>query len=352
MSRDERGAVLVAVVLITLALFAIGHGLLGLSLGELAASRAAMRLFESNAAAESAVHLVHAGPGPSWLDSVPVGGERTAISRPFGRAVGSATTWRLSAESWWVEGTGRVGTTEARAARLAWAMDPLTRVLALRGAITVGLGAPVTIAGSVDASAPVAIDPPMDAAACDPWLTQLDAHYALEPLAPVATLVADTLPSLGLLDFANLLDAAEVTVAGSVSPSPSESLGSCVITDPSNWGDPERPWRPCGQHFALRKSVGSLRVTGGAGQGVLVVDGDLALDAGARFYGLVIASGALRVESGGELVGMALTTGGGDIAGGGLVSASACWAVRALASSRARLGRLRPMPVEVVLGPV
>jgi hypothetical protein len=125
-----------------------------------------------------------------------------------------------------------------------------------------------------------------------------------------------------------------------------------VITDPSNWGDPERPWRPCGQHFALRKSVGSLRVTGGAGQGVLVVDGDLALDAGARFYGLVIASGALRVESGGELVGMALTTGGGDIAGGGLVSASACWAVRALASSRARLGRLRPMPVEVVLGPV
>jgi len=352
MRREDSGAALVAVVLITLALFAIGHGLLGLSLGELAASRAAMRLVESNTAAESAVNLVLTGSGPSWLDSVPVGGERTAISRPFGRAEGSATVWRLSAESWWVEGTGRVGIAEARTPRLAWAMDPLTRVLALRGAISVGLGAPVTIAGSVDASAPAAVELPLDPTVCDPWMTQLDAHYALEPLAPVATLVADTLPPLGMLDFAGLLDAADVTVAANVSPSPSEALGACVITEPTNWGDPERPWRPCGQHFALRKAVGSLRVAGGAGQGVLIVDGDLVLDAGARFYGLAIASGALRVESGGELVGMAVTTGGADVAAGGLVRASACWAALALAANRAQLGRLRPMPGQGALGPV
>jgi hypothetical protein len=352
MRRDDRGAALVAVVLITLALFAIGHGLLGLSLGELAASRAGTRLFESSAAAASAVNLVLAAPGPPWLDSVPVGGERAAVSRPLGRAAGSANVWRLSAESWWVEGTGRVGTTEARAARLAWGMDPLTRVLALRGAITIGLGAPVTIAGGVDASAPTAIDPPMDPTACDPWITRLDAHYALEPLAAVATLVADTLPSLGMLDFANLLDAAVVTLAANVSPSPSEALGACVITEPSNWGDPERPWRPCGQHFALRRSVGSLTMNGGSGQGVLVVDGDLVLDAGARFYGFVIASGALRVESGGELVGMSIATGGAAIAAGGVMRASACWAVRALATNRATLGRLRRMTGQAALGPL
>jgi len=352
MKRGDRGAALVAVVLITLALFAIGHGLLGLSLGELAASRTAMRLLESNAAAESAVNLLLGGPGPSWLDSVTVGSERAAFSQPFGRAEGSATAWRLSAESWWVEGTGRVGTTEARMARMAWAVDPLTRVLALRGAITVGLGAPVTIAGSVDAGAPAAVSPPLDPTACAPWTAQLDAHYAIEPLAPVATLVADTLPSLGLLDFAALVDAAEVSVAASVSPSPSEALGACVITEPSNWGDPERPWRPCGQHFPLRRSVGSLRVSSGAGQGVLIVEGDLVLDAGARFYGLVLASGGLRVEGGGELVGMALTTGGVDVAAGGVMRASACWAARALAANRAGLGRLRPIPGQAVLGPV
>jgi hypothetical protein len=352
MRPNDRGAALITVVLITLALFAIGHGLVGLSLGELAASRAALRLFESNAAAESAVNLALGGPGPSWLDSVPVGGEWAAISRPFGRAEGSAITWRLSAESWWVEGTGRVGSTEARAARMAWSMDPLTRVLALRGAITVGLGAPVAITGSVDASAAAAADPPMDPSDCDPWMTRLDAHYALDPLAPVATLAADTMPFLGMLAFADLLAAAEVTVAGTVSPSPSEALGACVITEPSNWGDPERPWRPCGQHLALRKSAGSLRVAFGSGQGVLIVDGDLVLSTGARFYGLAIASGGLHVESGGELVGMAVTTGGADIAAGGLVRASACWAARALAANRAQLGRLRSLPGQGVLGPV
>jgi hypothetical protein len=351
MRRGDRGAALVAVVLITLALFAIGHGLLGSSLGELAAARAGLRLFESNAAAESAVNLVLGAPRPPWLDSVAVGAERAAVSRPFGRAVGSAAVWRLTAEAWWVEGTGRVGNAEARAARLAWSMDPLTRALALRGAITVGLGAPVTIAGVLDVSAPAAADPPMDPTACDPWMTQLDAHYALEPLAPVATLVADTLPSLGILGFTDLLDATEVPLAANVTPSPSEALGSCVITEPSNWGDPDQPWRPCGQHFALRKSLGSLTVDGGSGQGVLIADGDIVLT-GSRFHGLLIASGSLRVESGGELVGMAIATGGTEIAAGGVVRASACWAVRALAANRAQLGRLRAMPGQGALGPV
>jgi hypothetical protein len=45
------GAALVAVVLITLALFGIGHGLLTLALGELAASRAGVRHLQARTAA-------------------------------------------------------------------------------------------------------------------------------------------------------------------------------------------------------------------------------------------------------------------------------------------------------------
>jgi hypothetical protein len=351
MTRDECGAALVAVVLITLALFAIGHGLLGLSLGELAASRAAVRLVESNAAAESAVKLELRAPGASWLDSVAVGGERAVLTRSFGRAEGSAVVWRLSAESWWVEGTGSVGTAEARTARLAWALDPLTRILALPGAVTVAVSAPVELAGSVEMGRLTVVDPPMDPTDC-PWMTQLDAHYALEPLFPVAALTADTLPSLGVLGFPELLDAVDVLVGGTVSPSPVEALGTCVVMEPSNWGDPDRPWRPCAAHLALRKSLGSLRVIGGTGQGVLVVDGDLVLDEGARFHGLVLARGALRVEGGAELVGMAVATGGAHIGPGGGVRASACWATRALAANRSRLGRMRPIPGQAVLGPL
>jgi hypothetical protein len=163
----------------------------------------------------------------------------------------------------------------------------------------------VELAGSVEMGRLTVVDPPMDPTDC-PWMTQLDAHYALEPLFPVAALTADTLPSLGVLGFPELLDAVDVLVGGTVSPSPVEALGTCVVTEPSNWGDPDRPWRPCAAHLALRKSLGSLRVIGGTGQGVLVVDGDLVLDEGARFHGLVLARGALRVEGGAELVGMAV----------------------------------------------
>jgi hypothetical protein len=353
MTYRENGAALIAVVLITLALFAVGHGLLGLSLGELAAARAGVRVLEANVAAESSVNVVLGSPGPSWLDSLQVGGERLVVSGSFGRADGSATVWRLAREAWWIEGTGRVGTAEARTARLAWAVDPLERVLALRGAITVALGSPVTITGSVDAGAPAAIDAPLDPNDCDPWAAELGARYAVESLAPIATLPsADSLPSLGRLDFAALLAAADVTVMGVVTPTPLESSGSCVVTEPSNWGDPERPWRACSDHLALRSSAATLHVDGGVGQGVLIVDGDLVLSGGVRFYGLALASGALHVEGGSELVGLGIAAGGAVVAAGGVVRASACWATRALSAMRSDLGRLRAMPNLPALGPL
>jgi hypothetical protein len=352
MRRSEAGAALVAVVMITLALFAIGHGLFGLALGERAASRAAIRLLESSAAAESSVHLALTAGGAAWMDSVAAGGApRVVIDRPFGRAWGSAAAWRLSREAWWVEGRGRVGRTEARIARLAWAMDPLARVRALDAAVTVALGSPVAIAGSVEVAAPASVDAPLDPSDCNPWLVELAAHYAEEPLAPVV-MSADTLPSLGMLSFYDLLASADASVTGSVSPAPVESAGTCVVGAPSNWGDPERPWRPCGAHFALRSSVGSLLVDGGAGQGVLVVDGDVVLEGGARFYGLVLARGALHVEDGAQLVGMATATGGVYVAAGGLVRASACWVARTLAAHRADLSGLRAMPGMGRLGPL
>lgn len=351
MRRGDAGAALVAVVLITLALFAIGHGLLGLALGERAASQAAVRLLEASTAAESSVHLALGGPGAVWMDSVAIGGERLVVDRSFGRAWGSASAWRLSRETWWVEGSGRVGRAESHTAHLAWAVDPLTRVRALEAAISVGSGSPVAIAGSVDVVAPASVEAPLDPSDCDPWVADLVAYYAVEPLVPVAV-SADTLPALGLLGFDDLLARSDVVVAGAVSPAPVESAGTCVVDEPANWGDPERPWRPCGAHLALRRSAGSLTIDGGAGQGVLVIDGDVVLQGGAHFYGLVLARGALRVEGGAQLVGMGTASGGVYVAAGGLVRASPCWVARSLEAHRSELGGWKTMPGQGLLGPL
>jgi hypothetical protein len=347
------GAALVAVVLLTLALFAVAHGMLALSLGELAASHASARLVEASAAADGAVHAVVAERGTGWLDSIPVGISSVVGTRTFGRAVGTGTLRRLAPEVWWVEGEGRRGTATDRAARLAWALDPLERVLELRGAVSVALDAPVALAGTVDVATPANAESPLTSGDCAPWNGALAAHYAAWPLPTVAAFHGpDTLPRLGRVDFNDLLAAAEMDVAGAGVPAPVEVGGVCVDSDPWNWGDPEHRWRPCGDLVVMRRSLGALRVDGGAGQAVLVVDGDLTLGSGSRLFGLVIASGALRMESGAELVGMALAAGGVTIDSGARVQASACWAVLALAAQRATLGRLRPLPGMSTIGPL
>jgi hypothetical protein len=350
---ERSGAALVTVVLLTLALFVLGQGMLVLALGEVSAARAALRLLEARAAAEGAVADAIRRPPSAWLDSVPVGGSRESGGPAYGRASSSITLLRLAPEAWWVEGEGRSGSARARTARLAWALDPLERVLELRGAVTVGAGASAILEGALELAAPATAAPPLTASDCAPWADTLDAHYLSSPLLPVAVLdPADTLPALGPIDVADLLALASIRLNGSGAPAPVEVGGVCVTSEAWNLGDPERPWRPCGDHLPLRGAVGDLVLAGGPGQAVLIVDGDVTLAAGARLFGLVVASGELRLEGGAELAGMALAFGGVRVASGARIDASGCWAALALARQRATLGELRLVPGIGRLGPL
>ena len=350
----ERGAALVFVLLVMLAIFALGHGALASALGELAASHTVARQLEVRAAAEAAVSLALREPGGAWMDSIAVGQMRALGSRTVGRAAAAPNLRRIGREAWLAEGEGRLGPrARARTATLVWAMDPLTRVTALGGAVNVGWSATVSVAGAVDASAPTRVDPPLAAGDCAPWLRELGAHYLAAPLA-TAALLPDTATdvSLGLLDLDILLTLAEATVAGVGTPAPVERLGACVTDEPWGWGDPDRPGSPCGPHLPVRASLGDLTVQGGVGQGMLVVDGDLTLTAAARYYGLVVVRGALRLQDGASLEGLALALGGATVAPNARIIASACWAVRTLAAARGALGIMLPVPGVAPIGPL
>ncbi|HUF76740.1 MAG TPA: hypothetical protein VMM35_10710, partial [Longimicrobiales bacterium] len=119
-SRTDVGAVLVFVLLLMLALVGLGHGLLVSALAELAASSAGARHLAARAAAEAAVARALRGSGGPWMDSTGVGETRAPGALSLGRASGSATLTRLTAESWIVEGrgTGPAGG-ETRTASLA-----------------------------------------------------------------------------------------------------------------------------------------------------------------------------------------------------------------------------------------
>lgn len=355
--RGEEGAVLAFVVLLLLAAVGLGHSALVLSLAEEEASRAAVRHLVARQAADGAVReALKKAPGP-WRDSVAVGGARALPAVRLGRAQGAVLARRVAREAWLLEAeAGLPGRPRARAARLAWSLDPLVRVLELQGALTTRAGAPVALAGTVDVTAPTLSAPPLTPVDCASWTTQLELRHARSPLAPVAaTIDSAGGPRLGLLDLDALValaTPASLLPGGEGTPAPLERAGVCVEDEPWAWGDPERPWRPCGAHLPLRASVGDLTVLGGSGQGTLVVDGDLVLRGGARYYGIAVAKGALRLEEHAALEGMALAWGGVSVTAGARVRASACWAVRALDAASGSLGRFVEAPGLGEVGPL
>jgi len=351
--RDDEGAVLAFVILLMLALLVLAHGALVASLSEVAGSRAAARDLELRGAARWALGVTLESPPGPWRDTVSTWDIRDLDLGPIGQVEASGELMRLGAESWLLTGeaSNPRGAT-ARTGRLAWALDPLERVTALDGLVSVAPGGPVSLLGSADATRATEAAPPMPPDACEPWIAALRQRYAAAPLSLVADLPdSAAAPALGLLTLPMLLQTAPVTVSGTGTPAPAEGRGACLVDAAWGWGDPDRPWGPCGDHLPMRAAEGDLVVSGGVGQGLLVVAGDLTLRDGVRLYGMVVVGGGLRVEGGSAFEGLVLAGGGVQLGEGSTLTGSACWAVRALAAQRDVLGRFLQVSTAGPIGP-
>lgn len=333
------------VVLVSLAAMALAHGMLLSARTELAASWAGARQLELRAASAGALALTLAAAPADWMDSVALWEARPVVSARFGRADAVGALRRVAREAWLAEASARVPAgagsgTGAPTSALVWVMDPVMRVADLGGVLQVDTGRVVTAAGPVDGVGFTRVEPPLTGAACARWSALIDS-FVPPFMPPVArrAVPADG-PRLGLLTFDSLLARAGVTVLGSGAPGPVERLGACDVAAPWNWGDPDGPTGPCGGHLALRRARGDLRVEGGAGQGILIVDGDVTFADGARFYGLVVGRGVLRLEGSAQLTGAALAAGGAVVSAAASVHGSACWVTRALAAHRATIGSM------------
>ncbi|MGH7717771.1 MAG: hypothetical protein ACREON_02850, partial [Gemmatimonadaceae bacterium] len=88
--------------------------------------------------------------------------------------------------------------------------------------------------------------------------------------------------------------------------------GTCDLGNVSNWGDPRKntPAGPCENYFPIIYATGDISISGGIGQGILLVEGNLSVQGGAEFYGPVIVRGRLT------------TTGTGGRFNGGVMAAS------------------------------
>ncbi|HEV8447635.1 MAG TPA: hypothetical protein VGQ44_12475 [Gemmatimonadaceae bacterium] len=107
------------------------------------------------------------------------------------------------------------------------------------------------------------------------------------------------------ITWATLTAAATISMpASAVGSTPNPSLtggGGCNTLDRMNWGDPIRntPAGPCETYFPIvyiSDTTGNTHITGGVGQGVLLVDGDLQVEGGFQWYGPVIVKGHLTTQ--------------------------------------------------------
>lgn len=162
---------------------------------------------------------------------------------------------------------------------------------------------------------------------------------------------SNTFNQFGDLSFADLAAMATLTASGTVTGiGPTTNAGppaSCRTGDATNWGDPLHPAGTCGGYFPIVYAPGDLRLSGGWGQGILLVAGDLEIAGGVEFYGPVIVLGHIRsTGTGGHIFG-GLMAENADfevnlLSGNSVVSYSTCGINRALqGTSRAKALRER-----------
>ena len=171
-----------------------------------------------------------------------------------------------------------------------------------------------------------------------------------------STIVDETFTQFGDLDWAQLtalaqLEGKNVTSLGSnisTTQPAVDGSGRCDESLMTNWGD-TIPSAPCGSYFPLIYHGGpSLRIqSGGQGQGILLVDGDLELRGGFSFYGIIIVQGALETQGAGERIVGAVMASNASLdplayVGGSEIQYSSCSVQRAILNN-ASLSRARPL---------
>ena len=150
---------------------------------------------------------------------------------------------------------------------------------------------------------------------------------------------------LGAGTIASLVRRASIDLpGGSMTPRAASVNGVCDRTDPLNWGDPGTgsscvDWLPV---IHVRGSV--VLGAGSVGQGILIADGNVQVDGGARFVGLVLAGGDITVRglgaeiAGAAFAGMTNLAAASLVMDGGVIRFASC-AVHRASMGTARLAR-------------
>jgi hypothetical protein len=163
----------------------------------------------------------------------------------------------------------------------------------------------------------------------------------------------ETFTDFGELDWDDLTEWANIRLSGgtltTLEPD-STFAGDCRTGQafPLNWGNPENPGAACFDWFPIVHITGSANIqSGGVGQGLLLVDGDLELRGDFVFYGIIIVQGSIATQGQGNRVLGGVMASNADFesqafTGGSVVTNSTCAVTRAIRNNSG-LTRVRPL---------
>ncbi len=155
------------------------------------------------------------------------------------------------------------------------------------------------------------------------------------------TVTTTQMLTFGDLQWSDLTAMANKTYPGSSYTlndiGPVGTATTCTTSIMDNWGDPAIPptVAGCSNYMPIVYFAGDAQFTGGLGQGILLIGGNLSVQGGFQFYGPVIVRGTLSTQgTGGHFMGGVLAANVNlqldDVLGNALITYSSCAITKAL----------------------
>lgn len=152
-------------------------------------------------------------------------------------------------------------------------------------------------------------------------------------------MTAATFTVFGDMTWAEVVGLATNVYGSNANPNPAPTVtnGVCNAADINNWGSPTSNSHQCANHFPIIYTPGDMTISAnGAGQGILLVAGNLRIQSSFEFYGPIVVMGTVDFQGTANIYGSVFAYGGGVIGadnstqGNMIVQYSSCGIKRAI----------------------
>jgi hypothetical protein len=326
-NQQERGFALVGAVFALVVIASLIAGAFFASMQEISIGRSSQSYQKALDAAEggSAIRIANWAGQAGTLNNLAVGDSATYTDTlPDGRSTATSYVRRLSPMMYLIRTVGGSGTSQRVIGSLVkMQLVNLNMKASLTTRASLKLGGSSFIDGRNTSPLGWGCPPAFDTLAAvrthDSTLisysgcSHMSCIFGKPDIMQDTTLKDSTFTSFGGMSYWDLAAAANITFNGNTGPlnnmAADGTISTCNTANIYNWGDPYRPGTVlgCDGYFPIihiagtttvvngvttvTNGTGNLQLTGGYGQGILLVDGDLSVQGGFEFFGPVIVLG-------------------------------------------------------------